>query len=119
MVLIIGGAYQGKLSYAKEKYHLTEDEIYTCSPDTEPDASFRCIRRLEDYILFCVRNGCEPSLKPREDAVLICRDISAGVVPIDTETRAWREAVGRYLNGMAKECESVTRLFCGLPQKLK
>ena len=28
MVLIIGGAYQGKLDYAKKAYHLTEDYIF-------------------------------------------------------------------------------------------
>lgn len=119
MVLIIGGAYQGKLSYAKTTYGIDTEEIFTCTAELSPDMSFRCIRHLEDYVLYCVRNGCEPDLKPRDDAILICRDISAGIVPVDAETRAWREAVGRYLNRLAVQCSSVIRLFCGLPQILK
>lgn len=119
MELIIGGAYQGKLTYAREKYGLKDTDIYTCAEDGKLDASFRCIRRLEEYVLGCLRSGTEPCGAFREDAVLICRDISAGIVPMDPEQRAWREAVGRYLSALAAQADSVTRVFCGLPQKLK
>ena len=35
MDLIIGGAYQGKLTYAREKYGLKDKDIYTCTEDGE------------------------------------------------------------------------------------
>ena len=54
-----------------------------------------------------------------KDSVLICDDISCGVVPLDAETRAWREACGRMLSALSMEAETVTRIFCGLPQRLK
>ena len=57
--------------------------------------------------------------KFKKNAVLICRDISAGIVPMDAEQRAWREAVGRYLSALAADADTVTRVFCGLPQQLK
>ena len=119
MDLIIGGAYQGKLTYAREKYGLRDEEIYTCGEDGELDSSMRCIRRLEEYVWGCQKKGVEPSMDFREDAVLISRDISAGIVPMDPEQRAWREAVGRYLSALAAKADTVTRVFCGLPQKLK
>ena len=31
MILIIGGAYQGKLEYAKSQYQVTDAEIFTCT----------------------------------------------------------------------------------------
>ena len=119
MDLIIGGAYQGKLSYAREKYGLTDADIYTCSKDGGLDSSVRCIRRLEEYVWGCLRKGVEPTVDFREDAILISRDISAGIVPMDPEQRAWREAVGRYLSALAARADTVTRVFCGLPQRLK
>ena len=119
MELIIGGAYQGKLTYAREKYALKDTDICTCTAEEEPDVSRRCIRRLEEYVLGCLRRGEEPTLKFKKNAVLICRDISAGIVPIDPEQRAWREAVGRYLSALAARADTVTRVFCGLPQQLK
>ena len=119
MELIIGGAYQGKLTYAREKYGLKDENIFTCTDNGELDASRRCIRHLEEYVLGCLRKGTEPTLKFKKNAVLICRDISAGIVPIDPELRAWREAVGRYLSALAARADTVTRIFCGLPQQLK
>ena len=119
MDLIIGGAYQGKLSYARVAFGITEEDIFVCTPDAEPDWSRRCVTRLEEYVLRCVRLGvpCEEAF--REDAVLIGRDIFCGVVPMDPEERAWREETGRYYARLSARAETVTRLFCGLPQKLK
>ena len=119
MTLILGGAYQGKLTYAIEQYHLTEEDIFTCTDSGEVDCAKRCIRHLEEYVLHCVRQGKEPTLELRSDAIVICRDVSCGVVPMEADLRAWREATGRLLNRLTGEADHVVRLFCGLPQVLK
>lgn len=119
MDLIIGGAYQGKLDYARARFGLTDGDVCVCTPDADPDTGKRCLCRIEDYVLRALRTGREPQLRFREDAVLICTDISGGVVPIDGETRRWREATGRLLMDLAGRADTVTRVFCGLPQRLK
>ena len=96
MHLIIGGAYQGKTDYAMAQFGLTAQDISVCTAEEPAD--------------------CIPEAW---DGVLICRDISCGVVPMDPEVRAWREAVGRMLVQLSLRAETVTRLFCGLPQRLK
>lgn len=119
MVLIIGGAYQGKLDYARRTYGLKDEDIFRCTEDGKIDFSRRCICDLQEYVLACVREGDEPHCAFRPDAVVLCRDISCGVVPVDPVLRAWREATGRLLNRLATDAEHVVRLFCGLPQVLK
>lgn len=119
MDLIIGGAYQGKLDYARKTFGVTEEDIYICTPDIEPDWTKRCLVRMEEYVLYCVRRGVPCEELFREDAVLIGRDIFCGVVPMDPMERAWREETGRYYARLSRQAESVTRLFCGLPQTLK
>ena len=119
MELIIGGAYQGKRAWAVEHFGLDEAEICTCTADSLPDRSCRCIDRIEEYVRFCVRQGEAPDPDFREDAVLICREIFSGVVPLDPETRLWREETGRFLAQLSRRADHVTRLFCGLPQTLK
>ena len=89
MDLIIGGAFQGKLDYARNAFGLREEEIVTCTPDSEPDWNARCLCRVEEYVLYCVRRGVSPEEKFRPDAVLVGRDIFCGVVPIDPEERAF------------------------------
>ena len=122
MILIIGGAYQGKTEYAKKTYGLQGADIFTCE-NTGIDPNARAIRHLERFALACVRAGKEPAeeLKALDlsDKILICEDISCGVVPMDAVEREWREAVGRMNAMLAAKAARVTRLFCGLPLELK
>ncbi len=122
MVLIIGGAYQGKTEYAKKTYSLQDADIFTCE-NTGIDPNARAIRHLERFALACVRAGKEPAevlnAIDLSDKILICEDISCGVVPMDAVEREWREAVGRMNAMLAAKAERVTRLFCGLPLELK
>ena len=85
----------------------------------------RCIDRLEEFALWCVRNGrdaVEIMKEHRaawENGVLICADIFCGVVPMGADMRAWREMTGRLAAYLAEEADSVKRMFCGLETKLK
>ena len=54
-----------------------------------------------------------------ENSVIICDDVFCGVVPIQEDLRAWREAAGRMMNWLTPRAQSVVRMFCGLPQVLK
>ena len=120
MHFIIGGAYQGKVEYAKEKFHLKDGDIYTCSRDSAPDFSVPCLNHFENYILYCMRQGtADYTAHLSADTIVIADDIFCGVVPVDEETRAWREECGRAFTAIAKEAETVTRLFVGIPRRLK
>ena len=124
MHLIIGGAYAGKLDFAREIYGLTSEDVSDCR-EGRPDFSCKCIRHLEAFALDCVRRGEDPVVFFRENkekwekSVLICRDISGGVVPMNKEDRRWREATGHLCQYLSKEADRVSRIFCGLEQRLK
>lgn len=130
MHLIFGGAYQGKLDYVKERYQLTDGDIFVCRIGEHPsdpwiDFTKKAVYQLEEFILCCVHSGKEAADYLEENrgkwqnTVFICTDISSGVVPFEKELRDWREMTGRTLMYLGKEAEEVTRLFCGLPQKIK
>lgn len=118
MILIIGGAYQGKLDYAKSALGVTE--VYTCTGG-EIDFSKPCIYQIEEF----TRVHPDPVAYFKENrekwqnCVLICRDIFCGVVPIEAEDRAWRQRTGRLCQFLSCEAEQVSRIFCGLEQRLK
>ena len=124
MVLILGGAYQGKLDLAKRKYGITDAEVFTRG-GTQIDFSKRCIYGLEGFALSCVREGKDPTeyltshRELWENSIFICRDIFCGVVPMGAENRAWRQATGRLCQYLSREAEQVSRVFCGLEQRLK
>ena len=120
MELIIGGTCQGKKEYAISYFGLKDSEIFTCSEDGEPDLTARCIDHLERYLRKCAAEDKEP-VSPdtfRRDAILICEDITCGIVPVNVLDRKWRELTGRYLQRIAGTGAEVTRVFCGFAQKL-
>ena len=121
MILITGGAYQGKLEYARKEYRIGDEE--TCDLSAEKPHHSRCFMHFEQFVLDCMRAGKnaveEIGEFLDEQTVLICDDISCGIVPMDREMRAWREATGRAVNTLAGQAIRVVRVFCGLPMVLK
>lgn len=124
MDLIIGGSYQGKLDFAREKYHLKDWDVFSCS-GCEIDFSKPCIHHLEEFVLACVQHNIDPVQYFKQhwedwrQSVLICQDMSCGVVPLGAEMRQWRQATGLLCQFLSREASSVSRIFCGLEQRLK
>ena len=124
MHLIIGGAYQGKLDFALEHFGLCREQVFTCS-DTNIDFSKPCIDKIEEFTYACVLENRDAIACFREnrekwaDSVLIFQDMSCGVVPLGADMRKWRNENGQLCQYLAREAESVHRIFCGLEQRLK
>ncbi len=108
MILIIGGAYQGKRQYALEHY-----------------VGLEIVADFHLFILELIKKDVEPVAYVKEhlsdyaDKVIICDDISCGVVPMDSLERKWRESLGHTLAFLAKESDEVVRVFCGIGTRLK
>ncbi len=116
MQLVLGGAYQGKLTWAVKEYHIAQDEVLDLVLH-DPAPGYRCYTHLEALT--------RRDLNPRQwtelfaSAVVISREIGGGIVPLDAAERAWRERHGAMLQTLAARAQRVTRVFCGLTEELK
>ncbi|MCI8609779.1 MAG: cobalamin biosynthesis protein CobU [Firmicutes bacterium] len=129
MILVFGGAYQGKLEYALATFHKTQEDVFYCADESTIEIGFNwqkpIIYGLENWVKRCLEEGAEPWELLAEyrnllaDKIFICCDVSQGVVPMEPEVRAYREMMGRTLIYLAKEAQQVHRVFCGLGQRLK
>ena len=125
MILIFGGSYQGKLEFAKETFGITENDVFTCTVDSEIDWSKKVLYNLDQSFHRHVREGKESRevlkdhLDQLKDKILIVNDISQGIVPMERENRDWREMTGRAMLYISKEADEVYRVFCGLGSKIK
>jgi len=131
MILIFGGAYQGKLDYALEKYGAGENSVYRCGIENiDTPQNKKIIYEIDKWILALIQAGYRGEKLQEElrrfkesvinsDAVIICNDISCGVVPVDPNLRLWRETVGRLLAELSKKSKEAVRLFCGIPMRIK
>ena len=122
MHLILGGASQGKTEYAKKLYALSDADMFTCA-GTEIPADARAVCHLERFTRVCTESGLD-ALQAWDalhlaTGIVICDEISCGVVPVDAVDRLWREETGKLLSALAARAEKVTRVFCGLPLELK
>ena len=111
MILIIGGAYQGKLNYARNQLNIhNEGDI---------------VNGYHNTVLSQLQNGIDPLQYARDNVgymrnkIIISDDIFCGVVPVDPEERKWREELGRVLSYLSSEADEVYRVFCGLGTRLK
>ena len=120
MILIIGGAFQGKLDWAREAYGITDADLYTCTAG-EIDFSRRCIYKIEEFTAWHEDPVAyfEAHREQWQDSILILQDIFCGVVPMGQENRAWRQRTGRLAQYLSRNAAQVSRVFCGLEQRLK
>ncbi len=128
MVLITGGAFQGKLDFAVEKTGLSRDSFLdgrTCSPeDIRKTAG---IFHFQDYVKMVMSrdkdggNGDDFPDKMASELISLCPElvivtdeIGCGIVPMDRDDRRWRETVGRVCTKLAAFSSEVYRVSCGI-----
>jgi len=125
LILIIGGAYQGKLDYVLERFSTKENQIYRCNSEDTSIPDGKIIYKIDRWILALIQADANVAknvnnfISTNKDAIIICNDISCGIVPIDAVMRKWREETGRALAVLARQSNEVIRLFCGIPSKIK
>ena len=83
------------------------------------------INHLHTFIKTSMQRGENPKesildfITKYPDCILISDEIGNGIVPMDAFEREYREQTGRILIELAKEAEEVTRVICGIGQKIK
>lgn len=124
MEMIIGGAYQGKTDYAKEKYPelnwidgalASEEELMTAQGVLDFQKYIREeLKRCDD-----VSDLAEKIISRNPELVIVSQEVGYGVVPVDAFDRKYREAVGRVCTKLAAYSRKVTRVVCGIGTVIK
>lgn len=112
MILIIGGAGQGKLDYVLGKTGLGPEDVALTPEQALTRPVFYHLERWPDL-------NEESLLQRNPEIILICDEVGCGVIPIAEGERDWRERVGRLCCRLARRAQRVERIFCGLPMTLK
>ena len=95
MVLVFGGAYNGKSEFVKEKFNITEDDMFYCKGD-KIDFSKKVICGFHKFTYDNVLKNInsldyiKDNINLFEDKIIICDEISSGIVPLKKEDRIWR-----------------------------
>jgi adenosylcobinamide kinase/adenosylcobinamide-phosphate guanylyltransferase len=124
MEMIIGGAFQGKSTYAKRNYpniNWREGDSLTFEELLHAEG----VLGFDKYIYKELKDGRELStlakslITENPDIILVSNEVGYGVVPIDAFDRAYREMVGRICTELAAYSKKVTRIICGIGTVIK
>ncbi len=124
MILITGGASQGKLKFVMEHFKPNEiidgsDCIFSILENAECVINYdKLIKRLMLKNIdtaaftkkFCTKN---------QNAVIIMNEVGSGIIPIEKTEREWRENVGKCGCIIAERADTVIRMTCGIPTVIK
>jgi len=124
MILVIGGAFQGKSAYAKE--HFETEGSWIEGEVCEFNEIFSC-SGIEHFHQFVRRflNEEELDRLPEQlvqinpQIVIVTDELGYGVVPVEAGDRAWREKTGRLCTRLAANAGEVHRVVCGIGMVIK
>lgn len=125
MIIVFGGAFQGKTEFAKNKFNLSDSDVCDCAKSADIDFEKKIIAHIEKFILRLIQNEesvfdyFEENHDKFSDKIIICEDVCCGVVPIDKQLRLYRDNVGKQMQIFCREASEVYRVFCGLGEKIK
>lgn len=127
LILVFGGAYSGKLSFVKEKFNISDEEVITIDnvDNLEIDFSKKVLNKFHNLTYKMSLENQDPLKYILEneslfkDKIIISDDICEGIVPLKKEDRIWRENTGKCLQYLSKNSKEVYRVFCGIPMVIK
>ena len=126
MILVIGGAFQGKLEYVRKTFAAGTGAVAegeSCTLEEIREAAV--LNHFHLLVKRLVEKGEDPHemarkmLEVNPDLIVIGNELGYGVVPVTPFDRAYREAAGRVCCELAARAAEVHRVVCGLGQIIK
>lgn len=121
MILVIGGAHQGKYEYAKHRFSFSDEDVFF--GDSSPYELLSQKKVIKDFHLLVKRllqdeipilEKIECLLESSNERIIISDEIGYGIVPMDRFERRYREETGRTCCYLAQRAEEVIRVYCGI-----
>lgn len=125
MRIVIGGASNGKRAYVRAllKNEATDSQWFEGSLPSRGSSPV-VIAGIENWLLETnlIEEDAIATIIERcinREATLILTDIGRGIVPINKKQRWLRDCCGRLYQQLFSEATEITRIWYGIPQRLK
>lgn len=130
MILVTGGAFQGKTEFAKtlKENLINKEQPKIVDAQTIMTENLQQIDIVKDFHLL-IRRLLEQGLDARREVsklleknpnlILVVDELGCGIIPADAFERSYRETVGRICCEIAADAQAVYRVNCGIGIRIK
>lgn len=124
MKFVTGGAYQGKLKFAREKFPSIQWTDGAVCP-LEAVASCEGMDHFHIFVKRWLQEGktrqelVHTILDKNRNGIFVCDETGCGLVPVDAFEREYREMTGRISTELAGYADEVYRVVCGEAVRLR
>ncbi|MHA6252613.1 bifunctional adenosylcobinamide kinase/adenosylcobinamide-phosphate guanylyltransferase [Oceanobacillus sp. CAU 1775] len=144
MHIVTGGAANGKAVWVKETYNLDEKQDKWFNAEETSFSTFNLEKMqgivvieaiehwvyewLKDSDLDTVRNDGKQEIdewllweesNEENNLIIICTDISKGIVPMEKTLRNWRDVTGWFYQDLVEAATKVNYIWYGIAKQLK
>lgn len=116
---IFGGAFNGKYDRIISLGYKSSD-IFDCKVENIANiGDKKCVYNIQNLLLndmFSVENVLE---KLKNAEIVVCDDVSSGIVPLNKQDRIYRDNVGKLCCILTEKAEIVERVYFGIPMVIK
>lgn len=132
MILVTGGAFQGKEEFVRQRFLKAEESFSGAeiadgkTASLEEILSAGCVKNLHLFVKRMIEEGAEDIQKlagqlyeNHSGRIIITDEIGCGIVPVSAAERRWREETGRLCCLLAKQADEVWRVSCGIGVQIK
>jgi len=126
MILVIGGAFQGKKAYVKKQFKIAKEQMLNGGEcRSEAIYSCKCIDHFHEWVRQRLKENYDFSTltedlrKRNPDLIVITNELGCGIVPADAFDREFREMTGRLCTQIAANSRQVHRVVCGIGTVIK
>lgn len=129
-VLVIGGAYQGKLEFVLQTFGLALEQVMDYKTILsggfdKVEERIIAINQFHLVMKHWIEQEREPEklvdwiVEKQKICVIISNEIGGGLVPMEKTERYYREQTGRALCKLAEKADEVYRVQCGIASRIK
>lgn len=127
MIIITGGAYQGKKAFAKKRFGIDDKDIASGKEifDAEALSGYRAVSDYE----YVIRHNLEAGRDAKEEfeklaslnnhIIIIASEVGSGIIPINESDNRFREEAGRIMCLASDMSEAGYRVVCGVGVQIK
>ena len=124
MILITGGASQGKLKFVTEHFR-PKEIINGADCDLFIPKNAECVINYHVLIKRLMHENADTTAFTKkictenQNALIIMNEVGSGIIPMEKSEREWREKVGKCGCIIAERADTVIRMTCGIPTVIK